>query len=521
VKRRLFVSNNHKSYLVNLVDALRGASASLSRVYFIACLMLTFGQLLLIVTQAHAFTTQAKIDKKEHFGIVDIGSEYQNSIKLLNNRFRIDEDIEEITIVLFREYGSAPVVLVRPDGSKLFLDNDHNDNSYNWFETDSYDMISLKNPMPGPWQAVGDILPESRVMVIAGVVLHAQSIPEIVFSGETIKQTARLVNIGSDIDMSLFKDIVSLSIDFVSTNNPDFPNFGLGSRQVAVFQDDGKGFDESLSDGVFTGEFNLEITEGEWRPVFTVRTPLFTREQVNDIVLLRKTPVTISHHEAAKSQNTANIDNQNKTESKRAGDIQADERSHSNDRHEISIDVDANYLNPDNFIVDGTVRHPNGESVKFSMTQVNQNIRKFNINNSGYGIYKINMTVFASTITGRDVVLSVPEYSFVTAAPELQIKPSQTMVEEPEVENAIDAQLVAISAAENAANQESDSKWLWLAVMINAVILVFGSVLIVLLVSKRNHPNNHLALIWKRRFVALLSKSPNAGPNANEGTVNP
>ncbi|MFT6268196.1 MAG: hypothetical protein ACJAVV_001001 [Alphaproteobacteria bacterium] len=405
-------------------------------------------------------------------GVLPIGSEYQNSIKILNNRFRIDGDIKEVTIVFFRAFGSAPIVLVRPDGSKLYLENDLEDDSFNWFETDTYDMISLANPMPGPWQAVGNILPQSRVMVIAGIKLDAEPIPDVVFSGETIKQTARLENIGSKVDISLFKDVVTLSIEFMSTNNPDFSNFGLGSRQIARFDDNGLGFDEYQSDGVFTGQFNLDITEGEWRPIFTVKTPLFSREQINDNIVLRPTPILISHVLQASDQ----------------GD------------HVVSINVDQEFLKPNGVIIDGSVRYPDGEVVKFSMTDAYETDNKLTIVNNEYGIYKVNMTVFASTVNGREVVLSVPEYSFVTAAPEV--------VQEEIIEVPVETE--AISLIEIEPVIEEDNSWLWIALAINFIILIFGSLLILLLVNKRNNPNNHLWLRFVKRVAGLVAKKPNA-----------
>ena len=403
-------------------------------------------------------------------GVQAIGSEYQNSIKILNNRFRIDSDIEEVTIVFFRAFGSAPIVLVRPDGSKLYLDNDIADDSYNWFETDTYDMISLKEPMPGPWQAVGEILPESRVMVIAGITLYAQAIPDIVFSGETIKQTARLQNIGSEVDISLFRDVVSLSIEFVSTNNPSFPNFGLGASQIARFEDDGLGFDEFPADGIFTGQFNLEISEGEWRPIFTVRTPLFSREQINENIILRPTPVKVSHQENA----------------------------NENGDHVVTIEVDSEFLNPNNFVVDGSVRYPNGEVMAFSMTQASDNPRTLSILNNDLGIYKVNMTVFATTQNGRDVILTVPEYSFVTSAS--QIEPIAVIEDETVMQEDVSAEAVT-------AIEDQGSSWLLMAITVNIMILILGSLLILCLVSKRNNPHDHLWLRGQRRAIALWAKS--------------
>lgn len=382
--------------------------------------------------------------------VVPIGTEYQNSIKLLNNRFRIDSDVSEVTLVFFREYGSAPIVLVRPDGSKLFLEADGTDDSFTWFETDTYDMIALKHPMPGPWQAVGEILPESRVMVIAGITLNAEAIPDIVFSGETLKQTSYLENAGEKVDMSQFRDVVALSIEFVSTNNPNYPNFGLGSRAVARFEDNGLGFDEQNGDGIFTGQFDLAITEGEWQPIFTVRTPLFSRQQINEKIVLLPTPINISHQ------------------------IEFDDDKD----HLLTIDVDHEHVDISSLIVNGSIRHPSGEVVKFSLTELSDTAREIEIINNDFGIYKVNMMAYVETLSGRDLVLSVPEYSFVTEPPPIVMEP---VVEEPPQ---LDTQI--------AQAPEEESSPLILVIIINLCLLVFGGLGLFLIVDKRNNPDNYL-----------------------------
>lgn len=43
----------------------------------------------------------------------------KNQIPLFDNRFRIDYEVEEITMVFFRKRGSPSIILVKPDGSKL------------------------------------------------------------------------------------------------------------------------------------------------------------------------------------------------------------------------------------------------------------------------------------------------------------------------------------------------------------------------------------------------------------------
>ncbi len=66
--------------------------------------------------------------------ITQLGSDYQNSIELLQNRFRVDFEVEEITMIFFRDFGSAPIVLVQPDGSKIFQSS-ADDISIFWFDS--------------------------------------------------------------------------------------------------------------------------------------------------------------------------------------------------------------------------------------------------------------------------------------------------------------------------------------------------------------------------------------------------
>ena len=148
--------------------------------------------------------------------------------------------------------------------------------------------------MPGPWQAVGSIEPDSRVMVISDLSLHAEPLPSVIFSGEILKQTAYLTNGGEPINYTEFRDVVTLSMQFFSTNNPDSNNFGADAQTIATFEDNGQGMDETPLDGTFTGQFNLSVAAGEWIPTFMVSTPMFSREQVDDAVMLYPNPIHIS-----------------------------------------------------------------------------------------------------------------------------------------------------------------------------------------------------------------------------------
>lgn len=321
-----------------------------------------------------------------------LGDEYQNSIALLQNRFRVDYNVEEITMIFFREYGSAPVVLVRPDGSKFFQSK-ADDDKITWFDADTFDMITIKNPVPGPWQAVGQVLPNSRVMVVSDIALHADPLPNILFSGEILKSTAYLTNAGKPIDNAAFRNVVNLDIEFVSTNNPNFNNFGSNDQQIAQFEDNGRGMDERPGDGIFTGQFNLKLSSGEWKPVFRVRTPMYTREQVSAPIILYSNPIKI--------------------------DVELDGGGEG--YHKLIIDVNRDLVDISSLLIDGKVRFPNTDIQNFSLTEGGDDAREHLIVAYEEGIFRVKLTAYGTTTDGRDFILDVPEYSFLANEPEPEV----------------------------------------------------------------------------------------------------
>jgi len=434
-----------------------------------------------------ADTQDTPSDKNVIEKIIPIGNEYQNSIALLNNRFRIDDDVEEVTLVFFRQFGAQPIVLVRPDGSKLYLDNDSVDDSYRWFETDTYDMIELTNPMPGPWQALGEVLPGSRVMVIADLTLQADPIPSPVFSGETLKQTAVLRNADKEVNYREFKDIVVLSIDFMSTNVPDYANFGLGTRNISRFKDNGMGLDETPGDGIFTGQFNLEVAYGEWQPVFNIRTPLFSRELMTDKVMLLPPPVTVTHIEDDSGEGF----------------------------HRILIDPDADYLDSNTLMLEASLRGPEGDVERVSVTGVGDYQRQLKLLNSGFGIYAAEIKIFAKTLGGREIMLSLPDYNFRTELPVIEevipvLTESEILAAQKEAEQR------AIADAK-AAEEKKANDLLKLVLAINAVVLTIGGIVIFLIYDRRRRPDNHLLTKLRPLMAKLKFKKKQSPPEVSAG----
>ncbi|QBG37669.1 TIGR03503 family protein [Litorilituus sediminis] len=306
-----------------------------------------------------------------------------NQIPYFDNRFRIDGELEEITLIFYRKSGSVPIILVRPDGSKIRVNNIDHD-TVQWYDDRTFDMIKIKKPMPGPWQAIGDILPNSQILVVSDVVIKVKPLPEIVFSGETLKVEGQLFNGDKTIDSPSFREVVKLDVNFYSTNNASYENFGADAIKVTSFRDDGRGLDEYANDSTFTGEFVLNFAPGEWQPVYLVKLPMATRELRQTPIMLHKTPVEISVKQSDNEETP----------------------------HQLNLTIDSTFVDPDSLVFQGKVTFPDRQVEPFSIMDEKGNTREKDFTYTEPGIYRINMSAFGKTIAGREFRLVVPEFTF-------------------------------------------------------------------------------------------------------------
>ena len=384
--------------------------------------------------------------------IARLGDDYQNSITLLQNRFRVDHNVEEVTMVFFRDYGSAPIVLVRPDGSKIYQSRAEEEN-VKWYDDAAFDMITIKNPVPGPWQAVGQIKPDSRIMVISDISLHAEPLPSTIFSGEILKQTAYLANGDEPINQPEFRDVVKLEIELVSTNNPNFDNFGADNTVIATFEDNGRGMDERPLDGTFTGQFNLSVPAGEWKPVFRVITPMYTREQVDPNLMLYPNPVELDVVMAEGDENY----------------------------HTLMIDVNREQVDIQSILVDGKIRYPNGDLQNFSLTEPSPAVRTQRILALDEGQFRAKLTVYGKTTQGRDFILDVPPFTFQAAPPEVVLPAAEDAAQT--AEEASERNTEEVSEDTEVPSSSAHEDEMSTGTLVILLVAVNGTILLIVLIA--------------------------------------
>ncbi|WP_273857458.1 TIGR03503 family protein [Photobacterium sp. GSS17] len=204
----------------------------------------------------------------------------------LDNRFRVDPTIKQVSFVVKREQSSHSVVLVRPDGQKYYAWR-HPDN-VSWYEEPGMDIISIENPMPGPWQAVGKVTPTNQVKVLSDLQLQVATLPSRLYQSETLKFTARLTQNGQPLTMRDFLDRVKLSVVFYEyiENVESLPKESQPSPiPLGEFADDGLGFDEVPGDGVFTVALPVELQPGKYRVSLSSGNGIFLRTVEQEVLV--------------------------------------------------------------------------------------------------------------------------------------------------------------------------------------------------------------------------------------------
>lgn len=311
------------------------------------------------------------------------GDNITNQIPYFDNRFRIDDELDEVTLLFYRKKGTPPVILVRPDGSKLKV-NDIPKDKVQWFDDQTYDMIKIKSPMVGPWQVIGSVQPNSKIMVVSDVLLEVEPLPNIILQGETLRMKGRLFNGDVAIENPAFQDVLVLDVDFFSTNNSAYDNFGAEPVRLGAFRDDGRDLDEHANDNLFTGEFELTIAPGEWEPIYIVKLPMATRELRQKPVVVHKNPVSIS---VATTQDENGV-------------------------HVATFSIDDSLVNADSILLQGKITYPDRQVEPFTVATGAGLSRRHDIAYTEPGVHRIKLSVFGETINGREFRATLSEYSF-------------------------------------------------------------------------------------------------------------
>ncbi len=309
-----------------------------------------------------------------------------SDIPLLDNRFRIDYGVKEITFIIKRKPGTPSVILVRPDGSKLYVGK-VTPPDVGWLTQQDQDLITVRNPMPGPWQAIGEVDPDNRVRLLTDIRLESEPLPARLYQGERVKLQSRLLIDGAAPGAGYYLSDLGMTVKLQQFNDAAQSGEPIVEETLGHYLDDGKGLDEVPGDGILTAEAVLDVPAGKYRALYSSGNQVFSRAQSQQVLLF---PWPLSYTLDAPS-----------------GDIGA----------RLSLLIDADELDPASVVIQGKAIDSAGVSMAFNAVATEPRLGVDLSALKAAGLYRVEATLFGTTRLGREVQLQLPVKSFTIMPP--------------------------------------------------------------------------------------------------------
>jgi len=298
-----------------------------------------------------------------------------SDIALLDNRFRIDPYTEKITFILNHSQGRQLVVLVRPDGSKLYEKN--HPKSVTWVATNNVDMITIENPMAGPWQAVANLDSENRIKIISKVELKTNKLPLKLYVREYITTHASLY----------LDDQIMTDKNYLSGAKLSVALIGEHKTQLSLYKDDGKSYDALPFDGNLTARMFVNTTPGRYLLSVRTKNEVFMRSTNKDAVVF-PSPISYTFKQ----------------------------REYGSDEAEFTFKIDSEELDPSSVTIDGLIKDASNNVVTQLILHGTENLTTPNtltkIQKVAHGDFTLSGKAFATTVSGREIELQLSELKF-------------------------------------------------------------------------------------------------------------
>ncbi|CAJ1812265.1 hypothetical protein KLNKPBOH_01333 [Aeromonas veronii] len=393
-----------------------------------------------------------------------------SDIPLLDNRFRIDYGVKEITFIIKRKPGTPSVILVRPDGSKLYVGK-VKPADVGWLALPEHDLITLRNPMPGPWQAIGEVDPDNRVRILSDIRLDIAALPMQLYQGEVVKLKAWLLINGQPPKDKYYLSDLGMTVKLQSFSDADKKEVVL-DQVLGHYRDDGKGLDEVPGDGIMTAEVTLQdIPGGKYRAMFSTGNQVFVRARYQDVLLY---PYPFSYNLAPPSDELG---------------------------AKLSLLIDRDELDPASVVVKGSVTSNVGGLYEFSETASDPKLDIDLSNIKEVGQHEVKATLYGTTRLGRELKIELPVKTFNVFPPP-----------PPPVEVVSAAAPASSAEATHEAPAEEEMGWLIWALAGGGVLLaVLGGVGFVVIQKRR---------ALKRALAAAQAENQQAGQPAAKLDLN-
>ncbi|MGL6463178.1 TIGR03503 family protein [Aeromonas hydrophila] len=388
-----------------------------------------------------------------------------SDIPLLDNRFRIDYGVKEITFIVTRKPGTPSVILVRPDGSKLYVGK-VTPPDVGWLALKDQDLITIRDPMPGPWQAIGEVDPDNRVRLLSNIRLETDQLPTQLYQGERVKLKSWLLIDDAPPKAGYYLTDLGMTVRLQRFNDAKQEGEPIVDEVLGHYRDDGKGLDEVPGDGIMTAEAVLDVAAGKYRAMYSTGNQVFSRARYQDVLIY---PLPVSYTLAPPSQEFG---------------------------AKLSFLIDADELDPASVVIEGKATNTVGASMAFNAVATEPRVEVDLSAIKEVGQYEVNATLFGTTRLGREIQVTLPVKSF-------NIFP--VLAAEPSAASAASETSAAVPNQVKFEEKQSSGWLIWLLGGVGILLVLLGGVGFILLQKRR---------ALKKAMAAQKAESESVKPEA-------
>lgn len=379
-----------------------------------------------------------------------------NDIPLLDNRFRIDPETDQITFIFNHSKGHQRVVLVRPDGSKLY--QQRHPNKVAWVSSKTQNIVTIQEPMAGPWQAVAELDGDNRIKIISDVQLKVNRLPLKLYAREYITTHVSLYYDGKIMVNPAYLDDAKLTISLL----------GGANKRMALYQDNGKHYDQLPFDGKLTARLYVDLLPGRYLLHIRTKNDVFIRNVNKDAVVFLS-PINYE-----------------------VKPLKVD-----SDEAKITVSIDAAEIDPKSVTIDGVIEDTSGKVIKQVMMHNIDNTNEEGIFESlhklPYSLYTFSGKAYATTLQGREIELQLPERIFELFPPAKKPVAALSQAVATEVDVLLENEQLALAAEQEAEASLFSNIGIIIAISISILLLVAGIVFFILKRKKKKQQEGDIS----------------------------
>ncbi len=141
-----------------------------------------------------------------------------DQVPLSGNEFAVDSSVEEFTALIFKKASQESATLLISPDSKTYSAR-KKASFINWYEGDSYDLVTVKRPLEGTWMVNADMDDDSRITIVSNLNLGVEGLPNNVYLGHEQIVTSTLNEDGKPITRSAFLKLMRVKATLKAGNS--------------------------------------------------------------------------------------------------------------------------------------------------------------------------------------------------------------------------------------------------------------------------------------------------------------